>query len=396
MLKWGESQWPYGLEWYTLLGFTALLMLSTALAQATAIVLILLWIWKSFRYRSLLRTRSPLELPFFAFFLARLLSIPFGVDPSRSIQALWLELPFYFIFFALAVRFMTFKREQLVRFLTVWIGAGVLAAAIGSVRYVFGFVDRAASTTSGYYTLGMYLTVLLCLILPFGKATSLFRNRWLWGGSATVAGIGILLTLNRIHWGIAGAMIAVIGLWKERRLLALAAAASVVVVLTIPGVRERFSELLAFTSQTTGRDVLWKGGMELATERPIVGFGPRSFPVIFPYFDLIPDKGVGTWHNDVLQVFLESGAIGLATYLWLLVTAFVVAIRNVRSFTGDELLGPLSIGLLMAVIALVLGGLVGGFITDPLITLLFRQVLALIAVVGLSPPSLTRSAQSPR
>ncbi|MEX0603050.1 MAG: O-antigen ligase family protein, partial [Bacteroidota bacterium] len=176
-----------------------------------------------------------------------------------------------------------------------------------------------------------------------------------------------------------------VGIFRERRVLAGLAVAGVLASLLIPGVTERLSQLGNFGSHLTGRDVIWRGAMDLMTERPVTGFGLKTFPVIFPYFNLLEDKGVGTWHNDIIQVYLESGLIGLATFGWLIVAAYRFGIQAIRRHRADEFSKTLSQSLLIIISTFLLGGLVGGFITDPLSSLVFRQCLGFLALLSIVP-----------
>ena len=41
-------------------------------------------------------------------------------------------------------------------------------------------------------------------------------------------------------------------------------------------------------------------------QHPILGFGTRTFNETFLLHDQLVDRGVGGWHNEYLQVYLES------------------------------------------------------------------------------------------
>jgi len=66
----------------------------------------------------------------------------------------------------------------------------------------------------------------------------------------------------------------------------------------------------------TDRYVLWNGGLNLLWELPPFGFGPGSFPKILPAQVLsgFSYKPPASWHNDFLQMTIESGWITAVLY----------------------------------------------------------------------------------
>ena len=114
----------------------------------------------------------------------------------------------------------------------------------------------------------------------------------------------------------------------------------------------------------------------LLDKHPLFGFGPRTFEQIFPLFDVMPVRGVGSWHNDYLQVYMESGLVGLSAMLWLVVAVYRQAWRFLRCQPSDPD-RHLVLGLLFALTVVFL---VGG-VLDTLVGILFRVLLAMFAIV---------------
>jgi O-antigen ligase len=133
--------------------------------------------------------------------------------------------------------------------------------------------------------------------------------------------------------------------------------------------------MVEFGDFTSGREVIWAGAYQLIMEHPVVGFGPRSFVSIFPLFDKMPVRGVGSWHNDYLQVYLDSGLITLLPLLWLLVATYYYSWRMLPSLSIGE--RRLALSMLVSLSAVFLFG----GILDTHVGIVFRILLAFLALL---------------
>ena len=351
------------------------MIFSTAIVQSAAVLLIVVWAAKKVSMRQYRVRRTALDIPFLAFMIARLVAIPLSIDPAVSLQALRTEIVFYPLFFVFTDT-LDLQRPAEIRFLLqliVW--TAVVAALIGMAKYFLGRVDRATSTTAGYYTLGLYLCIALPLAVAAGR--DLLRNIWLWALVCVLVMFGIVFTFDRLHWAAMILTVVAVGAVRERRLLAVCAVVGIAVVLLSPAVSGRLMQAINFATNSSGRDVLWRGAFMIAGEHPVFGFGLRTFPLIFPLRGELADQGIGSWHNDVLQIYMESGLVGLLSHVWLIAAVFVSAFRAYRSKSIEA--GYLSIAGALLLSAFLLF-LVGG-ILDTHVSLLFRFMLALLALL---------------
>lgn len=134
-------------------------------------------------------------------------------------------------------------------------------------------------------------------------------------------------------------------------------------------------------------------GLEIVARQPIVGVGPGRFGVEFypAFLRLVErDQGVGMAvvardfnggvaehaHNDWLELWAETGSVGLATWLWI-VAAFAVAIvrcvRN-RSAPADDKV--LLVTLASAITGLLVNALFNFPLHEPVRAALFWMLLA--------------------
>ncbi len=365
------------LIWWNIVALVLFLIFSVAAGQALAIILVLLFIIKSVNQKKIGIEKNPLIIPFIVFIISRILAVLVSEYPEHSLQSLNKEIFFYIILFALLSFPYLVKKENLKFILRLLFVTAILAALIGTIKVLTGMNVRASSTTSGYYTLGMYLCVIFSMILVLGRNKELVFSRILWGLILILLLVGILLTQNRIHWALAGFFILVIGLARERILLAVSILFLVIVILLTPTLSERFSQLIHFTQNFSDRDILWKGAFKIFDQHPLFGFGTRTFREIFPLFDQLTDKGINGWHCDYIQVYIEGGIIGFLTFIWLVISIFFFGIRNLKRLKGDKFLLDINLSILTGLSVLFATSLVGGFFLDPICSLLFQFLFAI-------------------
>jgi O-antigen ligase len=367
-----------------LLLLALVLIFSIAAAQTVAVLLIAAVALRLALGHGRPYRRTPLDVPLAVFLLARILSIATSVDPARSVASLHTELVFYLLIPAVTNTLGTDPSGKIRRVLRVAALAGAAAAAIGIFSVLMGWEVRAASTTGGYYTLGIYLAALLPILLLLGGTQGFFPRLPVWGGLAAVVGIGIVATYNRLHWLAAGGSLILAGLLRERRILLVALPLALVLFFAFPGLTERIQQAIDPSSRLSGRDVLWRGAAMIAADRPVLGFGPRTFPVVFPLFEEMSDRNVGSWHNDYLQVYMESGLLGLGSLLWLLWRGVAPAIKLMRlQAEGAER------SLLLALLSSLAFFVIFGGMFDTLIGLFFKLLLGATAVLvsSATPPA---------
>jgi len=91
------------------------------------------------------------------------------------------------------------------------------------------------------------------------------------------------------------------------------------------------------------------------------------------------DKGVSSWHNDFIQIYIESGLVCLISYIYLIVIIYKKSFQALKKFGGinkglqEEILP----GLLLAFTAFIFSG----FLLDPITRMLFILIISLIALI---------------
>ena len=143
---------------------------------------------------------------------------------------------------------------------------------------------------------------------------------------------------------------------------AAAAAVALVLVLAFPGtLRVDLGSSEAVDDATSGRVALIEGGLELARDRPLAGWGSGAFANEYRR----QDKGSGTQavsasHTIPVTVAAEQGVVGLAVYVAFLVLALVRLLDGAHRRAPRAVIG-------VAFVALVVHTwLYAAFLEDPM------------------------------
>lgn len=370
------------LSFWLIIILLASMMFSLFILQAALIILLIAYLYKSIKDKKFYYFKTPIDNAFLAFIVIRILSIFFSTNISLSLPSLNKEIIFYSTFFLFTHYVKKDEENYFVIMIKILILSGTVASLYGTSKVLLGIVDRAESSTSGYSTLGMFLTVVYSLTLSLGRNKKYFSSRYLWFAVLFILLIGILFTYNRTHWGIVGLITLFVAVTRERVLLIVPVMFAAIIILFVPSLSERFIQLIYFNQNLSDRDVIWNGAYQLMFDHPLTGFGTRTFKEIFPLFDQMQDKGVASWHSDYIQMYFESGLIGLTAFLLLMFTIFKNGITVIKNKITTELSLDILFAVLIGLSAFYLTAFVGGFILDPINSILFQFLIAIVGVIS--------------
>ncbi len=177
--------------------------------------------------------------------------------------------------------------------------------------------------------------------------------------AALLAGLGVIAILR---WGVRG-------------LIAAGAFGAVALVVLVLAGGAPTSDIEDVRSIDSGHSDLIEGGLELAGDRPIAGWGSGSFGRAF--YERIERARTTVSHSEPITVAAEQGAIGLIVYVALLLVALVTLFgRGARSSAARSLVGACFVVMLVDSLGYT------GFTTDPATWAL----LALGIALRLNPP----------
>ncbi len=363
--------------------FLASMIFSIAIVQITAGILMVIWIVKILFAQRYKFIHTQFDFPIIIFIIIRVLSVLFSTNLSTSIPTLYKEIPFYFIFFVFTNSTSVENKKYIKLMIWILIVSACIAATYGTSKVLLGFEERATSSTSGYSTLGMYLAVIIAVTFGLGRNKEFFHSRLIWGLCIFIMCIGLLFTLNRTHWGIISLIFFIVGITRERWSLLIGIIIAGIAFWFVPTFAERFYQMIHFLDYTSGRNIIWQGALMILTTRPILGFGPRTFEEIFPLRNQLEDKLIASWHNDYLQVYMESGIFALLAFLWIIISIYYFGFKILKNKMIDSFYRDTTLAIMLGMTAFFLTGIVGGFVIDPITSLLFRFLLALLALTSI-------------
>ena len=354
--------------------FVAGLGLSITLAESALALLTLLWLWRLRDPAVRAAARGPLAAPVLAFSAVTVLSALLSGHPLASLAAakgLLLAAALYVT--ADSVR----DPATADRFLLGLTLAAGLAAVVGLLqvglcpppdtgtgwpRWLYHRCDRAHGFFSIYMTLAGVLSLVLLatlprLLLPDPGVRRRLGLPWL------VMLAGLIVTYTRGAWiGFAGAVLTVAGTVRRGRwvlvagLLLLASGA-----LVAPyELRHRFLSMAdPEEAGVRERIYMWKSGLAMWREHPILGVGPGGVKRDYGRYALeeAVKKRTGHVHNTPLQILVERGVVGLGAWLWIWVAFYAHVIRRLRRLPAE---GGAERVLMVGAMAAITGFLIGG------------------------------------
>ncbi len=373
----------------------------TALAAA-------LWLAQGLRGKKLTVYSTPLDVPLLAFFAAATLSIiavyaanvnepylRYSIFSEGSKRWLFLLVNVVLVFFIAAFYSDDDHRSLYVH---VPLIVGGVAAAYGILQYrgveliwpkvLNPFGGRSVSTFGNPNFLSSYLVLLFPPAFAYFLKTERGMRRALYGMLLLVYAGGMLCTLTRSSWlGVSVGMLffALLLFFHDRQFFmkrfrwgVIAAAALLLTAVFWPkspveGYHPSVIERLAESKKAAGeyyapwhqRRLIWSCAWHMVAENPVLGKGWGCFELYYPFYQgrhLFVEAyrnfrtHANNTHNEALEIWSQTGTIGMGIYLWFLVTLFTAAFKTMRGAERGRKL------LAMALIASI-----AGMLTDNLL-----------------------------
>jgi O-antigen ligase len=251
-------------------------------------------------------------------------------------------------------------------------GAYVTAAGLGRVRGTFVHSNPFAA----------YLFLMITLIASIYPHVSRWWLRLGLAALGVACGGTLLMTYARGSWVATIVALVVVGILQDRRIIWLLGATALVIVLAVPSVGVRLSDLSETqkASGAPGNSLQWRIGYwkQVLTlqENPLLGIG-------FSEVELTRSEAKAP-HNDLIRVYVETGLIGLAAYSWLLVTLALQARASLRRAPPGIHRG-LAVAFAASLSGLVVLSLTANVITQLVILWYFVTIVALASAQTRTP-----------
>lgn len=328
-------------------------------ARVLVLGLLILYAARAITARTLVVKRTPLDLPLLAFIASALASTVVAENQNVAIFGVYsrydglVTILTYAAVFWLSVQALDGPGDA--RFLRrVLLVSGYVVAAIAIVQAA---TDSLRQETFGpaFGTLGQQnvLGAFLAMLIPLAYRELIEATRWsgrvLALNAIAVLGLALLLTFSRSAWlaTVVAAIVLLAGTRHTRAKIWLAGGLAVVLVAVVTlaafnAAGGRLEHSLAARAMTVfdpsawgPRPAIWRDTLQLIASRPILGYGPDNFGLVYPRFQasFLGPQQVDKAHSEALQVWATQGLLGLGAYIWLL-AAFVRAFVKARHSEG--------------------------------------------------------------
>jgi len=319
----------------------------------------------------------------FMFGFVRIVAIAFSNYPSSSIPALYKEAFFYMGILTFGFYMKTFIKK-LEAIIGVFIISSAIVALVGIILFDLNLVNRAQSISSGYTVFSIFLLQSFILAV-FTFRQLKFKNSYLLGGlSLTLILTALITSMGRTNIAIVFIVIVSALLMKKINLkftLSILFIAGTLSFISFKINNNEVSRHIENPTALSDRDVIWEGAAKLAFIHPIIGYGPRTFNDIFPFPERFADKGIGAWHNQYLDIYFESGIIGLFSFIFLIFYLLKGCVNFLKTKPNNELNKGIIQGLLYIILAYCLTSLTTGFVTSIVLSIQFSFFIGILSAI---------------
>jgi O-antigen ligase len=358
----------FGLLMFGPLAFGAVEPWSTFILETGSALLTLLWLRKQWLDGELTVQWNPLFLPMAGFGILILLQIVLGATAYRhdSVSGALLYCAYAMLCFLAGQTLLRSSQARKIAVILALYGFAIAAFALlqgiapnGKLYWLrhpsMGGAIYGPYVNHNHYAGLMELLVPIPLVLSLTRLAS-EKERLAAGIAAAIMVATVFLSGSR------GGMIAIfvelvivavlllrqrVALLREKKKIRMAvsiAAFALVLVslLTWLGGRDLMSRVSSISTETHTE---LSGGMRLSIDRdafrmfrskPVLGWGLRSFPVVYPQFrSFYTNFFVNEAHNDYLQLLCEMGLLGFGIMVWFLIVLCRKALRKIGNWTSD-------------------------------------------------------------
>lgn len=360
-----------GLIFFTLCLFAFAVIFSVTAVEAALFTALGLLLWKMRAERTLGAVRPaltghPLFLPWLVYLGVCLLTSLTAYYPLKGLGQLNSDLLKFVCLFTL---FQAVKKEHLPALSRFYIAGALLSAliGIGQVAHIFpsnfdpSSVRANALMNAVRYSEVMTIAFMLILARLVVPSKETFRREGLFYELAALpVFISILLSQTRgAYLGlVAGALVMLYFSGPCRRRMAAYAGIMLVTAALVmaanTGMRSRVLAMSAPKVQDTApnsptlainiRMSLWKLGLRMFREHPVVGIGPDNVKRVFTRFQpeqIGYEKTWGSLHSLYIHQAAERGIVGLCALLFLFWAMYALAVRRFKAAAGPYTLWAL-------------------------------------------------------
>lgn len=402
----------FGLLMFGPLAFGAVEPWSIFLLETGAVLLTLLWLAKQWIDGQLTIQWNPLFLPMAAFGVLILLQVIFhhSAYPHDTLSGVMLYCSYGMLcFLSSQVLLRSSQARKVAVMLALYgflvAGLSLLQGIAPNGKLYWVRQPRLGGWLYGPYVNHNHYAGLMELLVPIPLVISLTRlahekERIAAGVAAAVMTGTIFLCGSRggmlailVEFAVLGVIVA-----RQKRGIRVAAGvgAFAIVLLTLLtwlGGKELTARVTSISSETrseiTGgiRITIDRDGLRMFREKPALGWGLGTFPVVYPQFrTFYTNFFVNQAHDDYLQLLVETGLVGFGIMIWFLIALFRSGLRKIKNWTS-EVSGAVSLACMLGCVGILVHSFLDFNLQIPANAALFY----VICTIGASSPFLQRA-----
>ncbi|OGC78397.1 MAG: hypothetical protein A2145_01730 [candidate division Zixibacteria bacterium RBG_16_40_9] len=370
----------------SLLGFAFFSPWSIAGAQICVGVAFLFLILRiSTDTRSFNFSREIIILPIVIYLLTQLLAALLAPNPSQTLSAFkeeWIWIIYFIAAFSIT------SKEQIGKIYAVLLVSSVLVALYAVYQHFWGMdlyrnkvlpqFEPHNFAAMGFFgqhlTYGGYVMLILLFFLGWSGTLKLnFKFNLFYKVGLLILGLALIFSYARS--AILGGVVGVLfwGMIKGKKLFLYLLAAVILLLGLVSILEPQLPKRIeyAFSPSHPSNSVrmgLWQTSWNMVKDKPIFGIGPGNFTKVFDQYKVPQEYDtIAHPHNDYLNVWVNSGIVGLLAYLFLW---FSFLRRFAKNFS-------ISIPVITVLVGFLVAGLFQCYYTDQEVAMLLFFILGL-------------------
>lgn len=388
----------------TLFSFAVSSMFSISISQVSAGIGGFLWLARTHLTKAWEEQRWPLGIPVLLFVLASLVAVADAYNVSHSYKPLKKLLEFLIFFWVLnCVRENNLRNSLSL----VLIASATLAGLLGLYQYWQDLtIGEIESSNRPEGSLSVYMTFagLLMLVGVLALARVIFHKpmqKWVWASIGIIT-LTLVLTLTRQAWlGFFVGSVFLVFVWRKKFLLLFPIILLVVYIASPLPAQVRIKAMFTGTTLHTDGGItveqmdstlemrinLWQVGWKIFKDYPLTGCGFRCVDLIYnqypdPLYEKTHDlrrsvKYLRGMHNNFMQLAVDTGILGVTTWLGIWVCFFRLLYHRAKAIKRDPQERWAIHGSAAAVLAFLAGGFFESNLYDSEVAMVLYFIMAL-------------------
>jgi O-antigen ligase len=301
-----------------------------------------------------------------AFILAQAISSVFSSDPAHAFDHIYRKISIYIVFFASIITIKGLKDLQ--KFLAVYFIFTAIISCVEISKFIIDYSSISKPISEfrlEYYgypiTNGEIKMLILLIIIPLiiSKAGFILNKITLILLSLPLLFTFYLTNARNALLGLFTGLL-VYGAIKNRYFLAgLIAVVTLFILLAPLSVKERLISIADINHPSNHtRLVIWDTGKKMIMDNLLIGIGDVDIKKAYEEYKKPEFHGEGShMHNNLIQIALTTGLLGLLIWLGLMGTMIFYQIKNYIKTAKNEFLNTIAVISLCSMTAFQVSGL---------------------------------------